>query len=180
IAAALDIPIQVGGGIRTSDHAAQLFAAGVARVIIGTAAVEDPDLVARLVHERGAERIVVGIDARDGMVATRGWLETSGIPAEDLIVTMREHGVQRVVYTDIARDGMLSAPNFMATARAAARGVRVIASGGVATRAQLERLAAIPGVEGAIVGRALYTGDIVLDGTDWRFEQPLNLESSPA
>lgn len=167
---ALTIPVQVGGGIRTADHAAALFSAGVARIVVGTAAVEDPAFIARLLHTWGAERIVVGVDAREGVVATHGWLRTSGMPAEDLIVEMRERGVRRVVYTDIARDGMLATPNFAATARAAARGVAVIASGGVAAREHLVRLAAIPGVEGVIVGRALYTGDVVLAPGEWTID----------
>lgn len=180
IVAALDIPVQVGGGVRTEEHAASLFNVGVSRVVVGTAAVEEPEFVARLLHAWGAGSIVVGVDARDGMVATRGWLETSDVAAEDLIVEMRERGVRHVVYTDIARDGMLTSPNFAATARAAAQGVAVIASGGVASREHLDQLAAIPGVEGAIVGRALYTGDVVLGRGEWRVDPHAVLESDQA
>jgi phosphoribosylformimino-5-aminoimidazole carboxamide ribotide isomerase len=167
IVSALDIPVQVGGGVRTEAHADALFGVGVFRIVVGTAAVEEPELIARLLRAYSPQRVNVGVDARDGMVATRGWLHTSERPAEDFIVEMRERGVRRIVYTDIARDGMLTAPNFAATARAAARGVAVIASGGVATTAHLHQLAAIPGVEGAIVGRALYTGDVELSAEDW-------------
>lgn len=176
IVAALTIPVQVGGGIRSAEHAAALFSIGVSRIVVGTAAVEDPELVSALLRQWNAERVVVGVDARDGMVATRGWLETSTVPAEDLIVEMRERGVRRVVYTDIARDGMLSAPNVPATARAAARGVAIIASGGVATRAHLNQLAAVPGVEAAIVGRALYTGALTLADHEWQLDARNPLE----
>lgn len=170
IVAALDIPVQVGGGIRTLEHARTLLGDGVERVILGTAAVEDPLLVDALLAEVGAERVVVGVDARDGRVALRGWTETSAVSAEALVRDVCLRGVRRVVYTDIARDGTLDAPNIEATARIAALGVAVIASGGVASRAHLEALAAIPGVEAAIVGRALYTGDVRLKGDDWIVE----------
>ena len=167
IVAALDIPVQVGGGIRSRRHAEELFAAGVERVILGTAAVTDPRLVVELIDAHGPERVIVGVDARNGQVATQGWLETSSVSALDLIGTMRDRGVQHVVYTDIERDGMLTSPNFAAVAEAAALGIGIIASGGVSRRADLERLATIPGVEGTIVGRALYTGDVVLAHGEW-------------
>lgn len=164
---ALEIPVQVGGGIRSRDHAARLFGAGVARIVLGTAAVSDPQLVTGLVEEYGAERIIVGVDARGGKVATQGWLETSAVDALDLIGEMGRAGVQRVVYTDIERDGMLTSPNFEAVGAASGLGVTIIASGGVSRREDLERLATIPGVEAAIVGRALYTGDLVLAPGEW-------------
>ncbi len=170
IAAALDIPVQVGGGIRSREHALALLGDGVARVVLGTAAVESPALVDTLLAEAGAERVVVVVDARDGLVATRGWTETSAIPAEDLVRDMRSRGVRRVVYTDIGRDGTLDAPNIEATARIAALGVGVIASGGVSRREHLDALAAVPGVEAAIVGRALYTGHVRLEGDEWVVE----------
>lgn len=167
IVEALGIPVQVGGGIRSAGHAAALLESGVQRIIIGTAAVTDPELVRELLAEWGASRIVIGIDARDGMVATQGWLETSSVQAHDLIVQMAEMGVERVVYTDIERDGMLSSPNFEAMAAATGLGVEIIASGGVSSVDDLRRLATIPGVEAVIVGRALYTGDVVLQPGDW-------------
>lgn len=167
IVSALDIPVQVGGGIRTRTHAEDLFSIGVARVVLGTAAVSNPQLVTDLIQSAGAERVVVGVDARDGLVATQGWLETSSVRALDLIRRMGANGVQRVVYTDIERDGMLTSPNFDAVAEAASLGIDIIASGGVSNRMDLFRLALIPNVEAAIVGRAIYTGDVVLNGAEW-------------
>jgi phosphoribosylformimino-5-aminoimidazole carboxamide ribotide isomerase len=167
IVAALEIPVQVGGGVRSAPHAQALYDAGVQRVVLGTAAIEQPDLVDTLLDAWSAERVVLGVDARNGMVATHGWTETSAIGAEDLIARMRDRGVRKVVYTDIDRDGTLMSPNFEAIGRVAELGVSVVASGGVASREHLQRLARIPGVDEAIVGRALYTGDVVLEGQDW-------------
>jgi phosphoribosylformimino-5-aminoimidazole carboxamide ribotide isomerase len=171
IVAALDIPVQVGGGVRSIEHGAALYAAGVERVVLGTAAIEQPELVDQLLAQYGPERVVVGVDARNGLVATRGWTETSAVTAEALIEDMRERGVRRVVYTDIDRDGTLVSPNFDAIERVGRLGVAVVASGGVATREHLRQLAAIPGVDEAIVGRALYTGDVVLAGDEWVIER---------
>ncbi|MDP9372525.1 MAG: HisA/HisF-related TIM barrel protein, partial [Chloroflexota bacterium] len=119
----------------------------------------------------GAERILLGLDARDGLVATRGWETTSAVRAVDLARDLAALGVRRVVYTDIGRDGTLSAPNYAALRELAGAGdLAVIASGGVARREHLAALAAIPGVEGAIVGRALYTGDLTLGPGEWNYE----------
>jgi phosphoribosylformimino-5-aminoimidazole carboxamide ribotide isomerase len=170
LVAALRIPVQVGGGVREAAHARALLDAGVARVVVGTAAVERPKLVDELLAELGTERLLVGVDARDGFVATHGWTTTSEVTAEALIVTMQTRGVRKIVYTDIARDGMLSSPNFAAIARVAGLGVDVVASGGVATFEQLQTLADIPGVSEAIVGQALYTGAVTLSGADWSIE----------
>jgi phosphoribosylformimino-5-aminoimidazole carboxamide ribotide isomerase len=167
IVQSLSIPVQVGGGVRTHAHAADLFNTGVERVVLGTAAVRDPQLVADLIHEYGSQRVIVGVDAREGQVATQGWLETSSVLALDLIKSMMDRGVRRIVYTDIERDGMLTSPNFEAVAEAARIGVPIVASGGVSRREHLEQLATIPGVEAAIVGRALYTGDLELKAGDW-------------
>jgi phosphoribosylformimino-5-aminoimidazole carboxamide ribotide isomerase len=167
IVAALDIPVQVGGGVRSVAHADALIEAGARRVVVGTAAIEQPELVEALLARHGDERVVVGVDARGGKVATRGWTATTDVPAADLVRRMRDRGVRRVVYTDIERDGTLSEPNVAATAAIAALGVVVIASGGVARHADLVRLAGIPGVEAVIVGRALYTGDVRLHGSEW-------------
>lgn len=165
----LDIPVQAGGGIRSVSHAEDLFTTGVERVILGTAAVTDPQLVVELIAAHGSERVVVGVDARDGQVATQGWLETSTVSALHLIQTMRDCGVERVVYTDIERDGMLTSPNYEAISEVAQIGVAVIASGGVSCRENLQTLATIAGVEATIVGRALYTGDVVLGSGEWTF-----------
>lgn len=171
IADALDIPVELGGGLRTSDHIDAALASGVARVVLGTAAIEDRGLLAAALDRWGPERIVLGIDARDGLVATRGWLATSAVRAVDLSRDLAALGLRRVVYTDIARDGTLSQPNYAALGElAAASGLAVIASGGVARREHLAALAAIPGVEAAIVGRALYTGDLALGPGEWKYE----------
>jgi phosphoribosylformimino-5-aminoimidazole carboxamide ribotide isomerase len=170
ICAALTIPVQVGGGLRTAADVAATLAAGAARVIIGTAALDDPALVDGLLARHGPERIVLGLDARDGRVASRGWLATSEVDASTLAAAMAARGILTAVYTDIGRDGTLTGPNVAATAALArASGLAVIASGGVTRRTDLAALAATPGIAGAIVGRALYTGDLqlALDEWDW-------------
>ncbi|MCS6841186.1 MAG: 1-(5-phosphoribosyl)-5-[(5-phosphoribosylamino)methylideneamino]imidazole-4-carboxamide isomerase [Roseiflexus sp.] len=154
-------PVQLGGGLRSYEAVERALALGVQRVVLGTAAIQDPDLLARLVQQFG-DAIAVAIDARNGMAATAGWTETAAISAVDLLERVATLGVRRVIYTDILRDGTLSEPNVAAT-RALVRpgGPAIIASGGISTIAHLRRLAAV-GVEGAIVGRALYTGDLSL------------------
>lgn len=167
IVAAVDVPIQVGGGIRTSDHAGYLLDLGVERIVVGTAAVEQPSLVEQLLVAHSADRIVVGLDARNGYIATHGWLDTSTVLAVDLAREMAAAGVARFVYTDIDRDGTLTSPNYEEIRAMTAHGFSVIASGGVAAADHLRELARIPGVEAAIVGRALYTGDVVLSTGEW-------------
>ncbi|MEM8531501.1 MAG: 1-(5-phosphoribosyl)-5-[(5-phosphoribosylamino)methylideneamino]imidazole-4-carboxamide isomerase [Chloroflexota bacterium] len=158
---AVDVPVQLGGGLRTNAAVQSALELGVSRVILGTAAVQNAEMVADLVQRHG-EAIIVGVDARDGFVATAGWLDTAQIKAEDLVAEMAQAGVQRIIYTDISRDGTLTEPNYEATAALiTAGGPAIIASGGVSRVEQLGRLAEI-GAEGAIVGRALYTGDIDL------------------
>ena len=133
IRAAVSLPIQFGGGIRTVDDVARALALGATRVVLGTVAVRQPEVVAQAVARFGAERIVVGIDARDGMVATHGWLETSALDVLTVARRMAELGVLRIVFTDIARDGTLTGVNVSATAALAREsGLKVIASGGVA------------------------------------------------
>jgi phosphoribosylformimino-5-aminoimidazole carboxamide ribotide isomerase len=171
IAAALSIPVQVGGGMRALEHIAAAFDSGVARVVLGTAAIEDRTLLATALDHWGPERIILGIDARGGMVATRGWIETTAVRATDLARDLAALGLRRVVYTDIGRDGTLHEPNYAALGEMAAAGdLAVIASGGVARREHLAALVDIPGVEAAIVGRALYTGDVVLGPGEWEIE----------
>ncbi len=165
IRAAVDIPIQFGGGMRTVDDAATALRLGATRVVLGTVAVRKPQVVADAIARFGAARIVVGIDARDGWVATHGWLETSALDALTVARRMADLGVLRIVFTDIARDGMLTGVNVAATAALArASGLRVIASGGVASLADIRALAAhvFDGIEGVIVGQALYTGAVDL------------------
>ena len=158
----LNIPVQVGGGVRSVDTAAGLFDAGAARVVVGTAAVANPDLVEDLCRRFGAERVVVALDARDGMVAIRGWTETSEITATELARRMADLGVARLLYTDISRDGTLEEPNYDATAALVRdSGLLVLSAGGVGAAAHVAKL--VPtGAEAAIIGRALYTGDITV------------------
>jgi phosphoribosylformimino-5-aminoimidazole carboxamide ribotide isomerase len=164
IVQAIPVPVQVGGGLRDRIGVAQLLDIGVQRVILGTAAVEDHPLVQSLCDEFPGQ-IVVGIDARDGLVATRGWLETSQVKATDLAQQMSKLGAAAIIYTDIHRDGTLSGPNLDAL-RELARSISipVIASGGVSSVTDLLSLLALEpaGVNGVIVGRALYTGNISL------------------
>ena len=166
IVRSVKIPCEVGGGIRDLGAASKLLSLGVHRVIFGTAAVNDPDEVGRAVTRFGAERIVVGIDARDGFVAVKGWTETSTIPALKLALSMREKGVRRIVYTDISRDGMSTGPNVEATVKLAREsGLKVIASGGVGSLDHVRALVAheADGIEGIIVGKALYDGRVTLE-----------------
>ena len=159
--AAIDIPVQFGGGIRSIETIEQLFAAGVERAILGTVAVEKPDLV-KEACQKFSDRIIISIDAKDRMVATRGWLQKSTVTAGELASKMIEIGVTRFIYTDISRDGTLTSPNFEAIAELLSRvNVPVIAAGGISSVQHLTRLAEL-GVEGAIVGKAIYTGDVKL------------------
>jgi phosphoribosylformimino-5-aminoimidazole carboxamide ribotide isomerase len=158
-----ETPIQFGGGMRSLFDVETALGLGAARVILGTVAVRNPELVAEAIGRFGAERIVAGIDAHDGQVATHGWLETSDVTAVALGRAMRARGVIRAVYTDIARDGMLTGVNVEATALLAREtGLRVIASGGVASLEDLRRLKAMGNIEGVIIGQALYTGALAL------------------
>jgi phosphoribosylformimino-5-aminoimidazole carboxamide ribotide isomerase len=163
--AAVGIPIQFGGGLRAMTDIEGALALGLARVILGTVAVKEPSLVAEAVKRFGAERIVVGIDARSGKAATHGWQDVSSVTATELASRVRELGVERVVYTDIARDGMLSGVNVEAT-RELAEGtkLKVIASGGVSSLDDVRRLkeSEASGVEGVIIGQALYSGALEL------------------
>jgi phosphoribosylformimino-5-aminoimidazole carboxamide ribotide isomerase len=164
IVRAVDVPVEVGGGLRDRARVTDLFALGVRYAILGTAAVDNPELVSDLSGEFPGQ-IIVGIDARDGKVATRGWLETSEVDAIALAQQMAQQGAAAVIYTDIQRDGTLQGPNIPAMrAMAEAVQIPVIASGGVgALRDLLSLLALEPqGVTGVIVGRALYTGDVSL------------------
>ncbi|MFC2029440.1 1-(5-phosphoribosyl)-5-[(5-phosphoribosylamino)methylideneamino]imidazole-4-carboxamide isomerase [Chloroflexota bacterium] len=164
-AAAPETPIQFGGGVRSLEDVEAVLRHGAARVILGTVAVRNPEIVTGALRRFSAEQIVVGIDARDGWVATHGWRQTSEVTATALGQAMEAQGVTRVVYTDIARDGMLTGVNAKATAALArATGLQVIASGGVASLEDVTRLldAGNAGIEGVIVGQALYTGRVSL------------------
>jgi phosphoribosylformimino-5-aminoimidazole carboxamide ribotide isomerase len=157
IVSAVRIPVQLGGGLRREEDINAALALGVERVILGTAAVESADLVSRVVARFG-QQVIVGVDARDGMVATAGWTSTADVRAADLIAHMSDLGVQRFIYTDISRDGTLTEPNFAAMAELIQPGgPAIVASGGIAKIDHLTRLAEL-GAEGAIVGKALYAG----------------------
>ena len=161
IASELNIPIEVGGGIRNMHAVEQYLEHGIQRVILGTAAIKNPAFIQEAVKEYGA-RIVVGIDAKDGMVAINGWEEVSEISALSLAKQMEEMGVSTIIYTDIATDGMLKGPNVSAMREMTEHvNVDIVASGGVTTLNDLERLSKTD-VEGAIIGKALYTGHILL------------------
>lgn len=153
------IPVELGGGLRDMENIKMALDTGVQRVVLGTAAIENPSLVERACKKFGAA-IVVGVDARNGMVALKGWTFGSGVRAEDLISAMCGIGARRFIYTDISKDGTLTGPNFEALAELRKQTDRpVIASGGVSTIRHLEKLAEL-GVEGVIIGRAFYTGDL--------------------
>ena len=162
ILAAVDVPCQLGGGIRDMATIEDWLGRGVHRVILGTVAVERPELV-REAARAFPGRIAVGLDARDGRVATRGWAEDTGVMATDLARSFEDAGVDAVIYTDIDRDGAMGGPNVAAT-EALARAVRipVIASGGVSSLDDLLALKATGVVAGAISGRALYDGALDL------------------
>jgi phosphoribosylformimino-5-aminoimidazole carboxamide ribotide isomerase len=161
IASALLIPVQVGGGIRYLETVAELLRAGVERVILGTSAVKNPALV-KGVCEKFSESIIVSIDTRSGLVATHGWRKQTELRAVELARSMVDLGVRRFIYTDISRDGTLTEPNFTAISElVSAIRLPVIAAGGISTLDHLSMLARL-GVEGAIVGKALYTGNINL------------------
>jgi phosphoribosylformimino-5-aminoimidazole carboxamide ribotide isomerase len=166
IVGSVSMKVQVGGGIRTMERITELLDLGVERVILGTVAVKNPDLVAEAARLYG-ERIVVGIDALGGWVAVQGWAEATEMLAIDLALAMRDVGIKHVVFTDIARDGMLQGPNIESTVHLAREtGLGVIASGGISTLADLRNLQieALKGVsiEGAITGKALYSGAFTL------------------
>ena len=161
VVAAIDVPVQAGGGVRTMDMIERLFDAGVARVVLGTALVTDRALVERACAEH--EGIVAGIDARDGKVAVNGWREGTEQDAVELALELEALGVTRVVYTDIALDGMRTGPNLQATAYLAQRtSMAVIASGGVSSLDDIVALRRLGGIEGVIAGRALYEGSLDL------------------
>ena len=159
-----NLPVQVGGGIRSLAAVAELLELGVSRVILGSAAVREPQLVAEACREFPGQ-VVVGIDAKDGKAAIEGWGVSGGIDAVELALKMAAIGVEHIIFTDISRDGKLSGVNVEATAALAkACGVKIIASGGVASLEDIRRLQqrASSGIEGCIIGKAIYTGAIDL------------------
>ena len=161
---AVKIPVQLGGGIRTMEMVQKVLELGVDRVILGTAAIFTPELVSQCNEEFG-ERIIVGIDGRDGLVAIEGWESTVEMTVELLAERIAKVGIKRVIFTDTRRDGTLRGPNLEATKKLAqSSGLKVIASGGVSTLADLRAVKLLKpyGVEGVIMGKALYSGAISL------------------
>ena len=165
ILSAVPVPVQFGGGIRATGDVDRLLGDGVARVILGTVALNKPEVVTDSLQRHGADHIIVGIDARDGRVAVHGWTDTSVVEAIDLAQQMAALGIARIIYTDIGRDGMLTGVNAVASAKLArASGLRVIASGGVASVEDIRTLKGYEpdGVEGVIIGMALYRAAVSL------------------
>jgi len=161
IASALLIPTQLGGGIRQLQTIEQLLKAGIERVILGTAAVEDTKLIEEACH-KFSESIIVSIDAREGRIATHGWQQQTELEPIEFAKSIAKLGVRRFIYTDISRDGTLTEPNFTAIAELVNEiRLPIIAAGGISSLTHLKILKQL-GVEGAIVGKALYTGDIKL------------------
>lgn len=156
------IPCEVGGGIRCEKDAEEVFKLGIARVILGTAACENEELIRSFIRSFGAEKVVVGIDARDGFVALRGWIETSRVKALDLAKRMVDLGVKRIIFTDIATDGAFTGPSIGPTSELCETvpECKIIASGGVSSEQDITNLAKLPysNLEGVIVGKALYDG----------------------
>ncbi len=163
ITRSLGIPIQVGGGIRDTDRMRTLLDAGADRLILGTIAISNPDEVEKACKEFGVDSIIVGLDARDGIISIRGWEETSNIKAKTLLRRMEDIGVSRFVYTDIAKDGTLEGPNLDSIKELIQYSTsKIIASGGVSNIEHLVQLDSL-GAEAAIVGQALYTGNILIE-----------------
>jgi phosphoribosylformimino-5-aminoimidazole carboxamide ribotide isomerase len=159
--AAVDVPVQVGGGLRSTVAIEEMLAWGATRVVIGTKAATDPALIEALLARHGPERLAVGIDAKNGQVAVRGWTEVFDLTALQLAERVHAQGARTVIYTDVARDGMLTGPDVEGARALAVLGLDVIASGGVASLDDLRSVRAA-GLAGAIIGRALYEGRFTL------------------
>ena len=165
IAAALSIPVEIGGGLRSDDHVRAMLDAGVSRVILGTRALADEAALKRLVDLYGGAKIAVGIDARNGLVQVKGWVETTGTLATDLAKRVSDLGVGTIIYTDTATDGMLSGPNLEAMDKICeAASCGIVASGGISSVKNVRDLVALgrPNLVGAIVGKALYEGRVTV------------------
>ena len=161
ICAAVNVPCELGGGMRTLENISAAFSAGISRVILGTKAAESGDFIREMCEEFGGERIAVGIDANNGLVAVKGWTETTARSATELALAAQDAGARTIIYTDIATDGMLEGPNFPAMQELLEiLDCNLIASGGVSCVEDLIKLSAMPGLYGAIVGKALYDGKI--------------------
>jgi phosphoribosylformimino-5-aminoimidazole carboxamide ribotide isomerase len=163
LVSSLNIPVQVGGGVRSLAAAQRLLGAGAARVVVGTRAVQDRGFLDDLVRQFAGDKVAVSVDTKDGKVAVKGWAEVSELDALEFIRQIDRAGIGSVIFTDIATDGMLSGPNFVALEKVLAiTRCEVISSGGVATIEHVRQLAAIPGLHGAIIGKALFDGTVDL------------------
>jgi len=161
ICASVNIPCELGGGMRNFKNVSAAFSAGASRVILGTKACESPEYIAEVCTEFGGDRVAVGIDANHGKVAVKGWTETTSTSASDLALIAQVAGAGTIIYTDIATDGMLTGPNFSELENLLGLlECQLIASGGVSSADDLRRLAKIPRLHGAIIGKALYDGHI--------------------
>ena len=171
IVSSVSIPCELGGGIRTMEDIERVLSYGIYRVIIGTKAVKNPEFVREAVARFGAERIVVGVDAKNGMVAIEGWEQVSDKTALSLCLMMKEMGVESIVYTDISKDGMLMGPNVSMTKELTEKtGLNIIASGGVSSMDDLRNLASA-GIKGAIIGKAIYENRVKVDEAVEEFER---------
>ncbi|MGL5435425.1 MAG: 1-(5-phosphoribosyl)-5-[(5-phosphoribosylamino)methylideneamino]imidazole-4-carboxamide isomerase [Lachnospiraceae bacterium] len=178
ITASVDIPVQLGGGIRSKEAVKHMLKLGITRCIIGTKAVERPEFIRELVTEFGTDAIVVGVDAKNGMVAVEGWEKVSTLSAIDLCMQMKDFGVSHIVYTDISRDGTLTGPNVDYTRELTRRtGLNIIASGGVSGMDDLIALDTA-GIRGAIIGKALYEKRIDLAEATARFELEVKIHEN--
>lgn len=165
IVSRIDIPVQFGGGLRTLTDIEQVIELGVSRVVVGTLAIETPETLVQALRSFGSASVVVGIDARNGQVTTRGWEKTEKVSAIDLAQQVALAGIERIVYTDVARDGMLSGANIEQTcAIARASGLKVTASGGIASLNDIQRIKSVSefGIDSVIIGTALYEGRFTL------------------
>lgn len=158
----VDVPLQVGGGLRDDVDVERYLEAGVDRVILGTAAVRDPDWIARLVERHGPEVVAAGVDVREDRVLTEGWTEAASLDRDGLLDALDACGVETVVYTDTTRDGTLTVPDVEGARRVAARGFRTLVAGGVSRLEHVRRLREA-GAAGVVIGSALYTGAIELE-----------------
>lgn len=171
ICKAVKIPVQTGGGIRSIRDIEHKLSLGVKRVILGTVAIKNPEIVKESVKAYGAEKIVIGIDAINGRVAVEGWEHVSDVSAVELCTKMQKYGVKTVIYTDISKDGMMSGPNLEATKELIdTTGLTVIASGGISKLKHLENINLI-GAQGVIIGKAIYQENLSLEDIIDRFEK---------
>lgn len=172
ILSAVTVPVQVGGGIRSREAVKNMLDLGVRRVIIGTMVAKEPEFMRALTEEFDPEQIVAGVDAKDGLVAVEGWEKVSTLTSLELCLKMKEYGIRHIVYTDISRDGMLTGPNVETTRELTLNtGMDIIASGGVSCMEDLQELYN-QGIQGAIIGKALYEKRLDLQEAVRRFQQP--------